>query len=98
MRRRSCLALAALGLVAASGVAPATAGNTYRTERIYRLTLAPGESCGQAWERHRPRVADDASQAEQAALAAPGLPADAFVELRAGLCIVTLFSRSFTPR
>ncbi|MFA6968062.1 MULTISPECIES: hypothetical protein [Bosea] len=98
MRHRSCFALAVLGLLVLSGVAPVEAGNTYRTERIYRLMPAPGESCRQVWDRHRPRAADDASQAEKAALASPGLPVNASAELRDGLCIVTLFSRSFVPQ
>lgn len=93
MRPRSCFALAAQGLLVLGGVVPAEARNTYRTERIYRLTLVPGESCGEAWNRHRPRLADDASQEERMAPSSRGLPANAFAEPRDGLCIITLFSR-----
>lgn len=94
MRRRSCFALMMHGLLILTEVVPAEARNTYRTERVYRLTLAPGESCGQAWERRRPPAADDASAAEKAALSSSEPPANTFVEAKDGLCIVTLFSRS----
>jgi hypothetical protein len=77
-----------------TGVVTAEARNTYRTERVYRLAPAPGESCDETWIRHRPRAADDARPAEKAALASSELPANTFIELRNGLCIVTLFSRS----
>lgn len=98
MRRRSCFALAVHGVLVLTGGASAEARNAYRTERVYRLAPAPGESCDKAWTRHRPRAADDASPAEKAALASSELPANTFVELKNGLCIVTLFSRSIPPK
>ncbi|MFG1378431.1 hypothetical protein [Xanthobacter autotrophicus] len=48
-------------MLALNGVTAAVARNAFRTERVYRLTLASGERCGQAWERHQPRAADHAS-------------------------------------
>ncbi len=98
MRRRSFFALAAHALLVLTGAAAAETRNTYRTDRVYRLTLAPGESCDQAWARHRPRAAHDASPAAKAALASSGLPANVFIELKNGLCIITLFSRSLAPQ
>lgn len=98
MRSKPSVALAALGLLAWTGIAPTQARSVYRTERIFHLPLAPGESCAQAWAKLQPDELDEAALRRSGAAISLHLPVYSFAEIEDRICILTLFSLSPAPQ
>lgn len=88
----------AMCLVCCGGSSLSHARNIYRTERIFHLPRAPGETCAQSWGRLQPDELDQEALRGRTAVRPTDLPPNSFVELKEGACIITLYSRSLAPR
>ncbi|MCP4565901.1 hypothetical protein [Bosea sp. (in: a-proteobacteria)] len=98
MRSKPSVALVAMGLLAWTGIAPTQARSVYRTERIFHLPLAPGESSAQAWAKPQPDELDEAALRRSGATISSRLPVHSFAEIEDRICTFTLFSLSPAPQ
>ncbi|MCP4733080.1 MAG: hypothetical protein GY873_02705 [Bosea sp.] len=87
-----------MGLLAWTGIAPTQARSVYRTERIFHLPLAPGESSAQAWAKPQPDELDEAALRRSGATISSRLPVHSFAEIEDRICTFTLFSLSPAPQ
>ena len=92
MNSRTVIAVMVLDALVGLDASAADARNRYRTERIYALTLQPGETCASAWQRQPKPTGSYAIRGAGRAPVRFGM--DFAVTKDGRRCIVTVFSIS----